>query len=118
MPLTDEQRAECRLRLERLREELRETAAAAGESAGVVELDQTRVGRLSRMDALQGQAMAAASQQRAVTQLRQVDAALARLESGEFGVCPSCGEDIDPRRLLLQPTVTLCLACTEARERA
>ena len=117
MSLTREQRDQARHKLERLRAELNETAAAAGESAGVVELDQTRVGRLSRMDALQGQAMASAARQRAVAGLRRVEAALARLDTDEFGVCRSCDEEINPRRLLNDPAAVLCLRCAEARER-
>ena len=48
-----------------------------------VELDQTRVGRLSRMDAMQGQAMEAALEARRHGRIRAIDAALRRIEEGE-----------------------------------
>jgi DnaK suppressor protein len=60
----------------------------------VVELDQTRVGRLSRMDAMQLQAMAKAGQARAKVELGRIDAALRRLDGGTYGECLDCGEAI------------------------
>lgn len=78
---------------------------------GTVTLDQQSVGRLSRMDALQQQAMAQATQRRRDGQRRRIEAALARIEDGEFGYCTECGEDIDPDRLAFDPSVALCLSC-------
>jgi len=83
-----------------------------------VELDQASVGRLSRMDAMQGQAMAIASQQRSENQLRLIEAALARIAAGDYGICLRCEEDINPRRLALDPTLPLCIACASAREKS
>lgn len=80
-------------------------------SADVVELDQSRVGRLSRMDAMQAQAMAQASLARRDATLRKVAAALVRLERGEFGVCESCDLPINPKRLEFDPAATLCIDC-------
>ncbi len=85
-------------------------------SSEVVELDQTRTGRLSRMDALQLQAMAKAGQARSQQELRRIEAALRRLEGGAYGDCLDCGEPIAPARLEANPTVTLCVACASARE--
>ena len=85
-------------------------------AAEVVELDQTRQGRLSRMDALQGQAMAKESEQRRVMALRRLKAALSRLEAGDFGVCQDCGEDIAKARLSADPACTLCVECASAQE--
>lgn len=76
-----------------------------------VTLDQQSVGRLSRMDALQQQAMAKATQTRR-SQLRQrILAALARMDDDEFGYCTDCGEQIPPKRLELDPTVPTCVNC-------
>lgn len=90
-----------------------ETGDAA---ASVVELDQSRVGRLSRMDALQAQSMSQASQRRRVQQLRDIAAALNRIEAGTFGVCLDCDEPINPKRLSFDPSVRYCLGCATERD--
>lgn len=77
----------------------------------VVELDQQAVGRLSRMDALQGQAMARATEQRRAIRRQRIAAALARLDADEFGYCDECGEAIPEGRLRLDPTTMLCVSC-------
>lgn len=76
-----------------------------------VVLDQQSVGRLSRMDALQGQAMAQAMQSRRNGRTRAIDAALERLSGEDFGWCEDCGEYIGTRRLDLDPTILRCVAC-------
>ncbi len=43
--------------------------------------------------------------------LREIKAALARVEEGEYGVCGECGEDIGVARLKAQPFATLCVEC-------
>lgn len=48
--------------------------------------------------------------------LQVVNDALHRLESGSFGVCESCGAEIDPRRLAHDPALSLCIACQSAAE--
>ena len=77
-----------------------------------VELDQQAVGRLSRMDALQGQAMAKATAARRDQQAKRIDLALQRISSGEFGECLDCGEDMPTGRLDLDPTAALCVSCS------
>ncbi len=74
-------------------------------------LDQSAVGRLSRMDALQAQAMAKATSTRRAQRRRRIAAALSRMDDGDFGYCTDCGEDIAPARLDLDPTVPSCIAC-------
>jgi DnaK suppressor protein len=46
-----------------------------------------------------------------------VDAALARLDAGEYGVCADCEQEIDPRRLAALPYALLCTECAQRRER-
>lgn len=75
------------------------------------ELDQTRVGRLSRMDAMQMQAMAQASQERRKTRLVKVDTALKRLETDDYGFCKNCDEPIEEKRLNFDPTIQVCMDC-------
>jgi DnaK suppressor protein len=106
-----------RARLLQMRAELLTTDDTARDAARPVTLDQSSVGRVSRMDAMQGQAMAVAAQQRRALQLRGIEAALARIDAGEFGICQSCGKDIDPRRLEFDPTAALCIACANALEK-
>ncbi|MBT8089945.1 MAG: TraR/DksA family transcriptional regulator [Gammaproteobacteria bacterium] len=103
-------------RLLKLRAELEAEAEAAEGSAAIVELDQSKVGRLSRMDAMQAQAMAQASCQRRDATLRRITAALKRLDDGDYGVCHDCDEPINPRRLEFDPTVLLCIDCASKYE--
>jgi DnaK suppressor protein len=102
--------------LEGLRDELHAETDTGREAAGIVELDQSRVGRLSRMDALQAQAMSVAAQRRRAVLLARVQSALARLDNGDYGVCLRCGEWIAAARLDVDPTVTLCIDCASADE--
>ena len=108
--------SEMRARLLTLREELETATVASGESSQVVELDQARVGRLSRMDAMQAQQMAQASGRRRELMLRRITAALARIDSGDYGVCESCDESINPKRLEFDPTAVLCIQCASKAE--
>jgi DnaK suppressor protein len=99
------------------RRELQQLDSDSDQARNPVTLDQTSVGRLSRMDAMQGQAMAEATHQRRLAELRRIDAALRRLEHGDYGQCLACEEPIPEARLAFDPTATLCIACAEARER-
>ncbi len=76
-----------------------------------VALDQQSVGRLSRMDSLQVQAMVKAEDARRVQELRKVDAALARLEADEYGDCVQCGNEIAKARLENDPATPFCIDC-------
>ena len=100
-------------RLRARREELLRLTAAHEDESDPVELDQSSVGRLTRMDALQSQAMAAEVERRRELELARIDSALERIEQGEYGYCVSCGEPIAPKRLELDPATPLCLSCAE-----
>jgi DnaK suppressor protein len=95
------------------REELATVTAVSDEAARPVELDQASVGRLSRMDAMQAQSMAQESVRRRKLMLTQIEGALRRIESGEFGACYVCGEDIGMDRLRFDPTTTRCIGCKD-----
>jgi DnaK suppressor protein len=103
-------------KLLKLRAELEAAAETAEGSAAIVELDQSKVGRLSRMDAMRAQAMAKASAQRRDEQLQSIAAALKRIEDDEYGSCVECDERINPKRLEIDPTVTLCIDCASKIE--
>lgn len=108
--------SEMRARLLALRQELETATVASEESSQVVELDQARVGRLSRMDAMQAQQMAQASGRRRELMLRKITASLARIGRGDYGVCQSCDESINPKRLEFDPTAVLCIQCANKAE--
>ena len=107
---------DMRTLLLRLRNDLEAVADTGDKSAATVELDQSRVGRLSRMDALQAQAMAQASGRRRDQALRDITAALARIDSGDYGLCESCEEPIAEKRLQFDPAARLCIACASSAE--
>jgi len=86
-------------------------------SSNTVELDQNRVGRLSRMDAMQGQAMAQASAERQSRKLHAIEAALQRIDDGVFGLCLHCDEAIAAGRLEIDPATEHCINCAEKLER-
>jgi DnaK suppressor protein len=50
-------------------------------------------------------------------QLAMIDAALTRIETGEYGVCVDCGAEIDPKRLRVLPFALVCTECATRRER-
>ena len=111
MTLTDWQ-----ARLEAQRAQLLSDLNNGAAASAPVELDQTRIGRVSRMDALQQQAMSKAADQRRRLELRQIEAALGRIQDGSFGYCAQCEEPIEDNRLAFSPANPLCLKCAEARE--
>jgi DnaK suppressor protein len=49
--------------------------------------------------------------------LRNVRAALDRIEEGSFGVCLHCEEDISPKRLAAVPFTAFCIVCQEIADR-
>jgi len=100
--------------LQSLKTQLEDTTGGAA----TVELDQSRVGRLSRMDALQSQAMHTESLNRAQRQVAALQHALARLETDEFGLCGQCDEEIAEARLRHNPAAVLCIACAEKKEQS
>ncbi|HEX6142611.1 MAG TPA: TraR/DksA C4-type zinc finger protein [Geminicoccaceae bacterium] len=103
-----------RRRLEAERDELQESSEHSEAARRPVTLDQPSLGRLSRMDALQDQAMALATEERRQRRRQRIGAALERLERDEYGLCVRCGEEIGPKRLELDPSVPTCLACADA----
>ncbi len=99
-----------------LRESLLKAQETGEQAEQTVELDQTRVGRLSRMDAMQAQAMSIETGRRRRQKLLQIEAALKRIDENDYGFCQSCGEEIAPARLEIDPTVVLCINCASKRE--
>jgi len=97
--------------LEDERADLLHVSEATAEEQRPVELDQQSVGRLSRMDALQVQAMAQALGARRQGRLLRIEAALRRLDAGDYGFCEECGENIPAKRLEIDPATERCVDC-------
>lgn len=98
-----------------LRKKLIDQSQSTEEDTKTVELDQSRIGRLSRMDAMQSQAMAVEAKRRRDIQLQRIEAALKRIENESYGLCVNCEDEIDPDRLEFDPTTFLCIECAENR---
>lgn len=100
-----------------LKTELENLQAISHSTRKPVMLDQTTVGRLSRMDALQAQAMSHETQRRRGIQIQKIIGALQRIEKDEYGYCLKCDEAIDPKRLDFDLTAFLCIDCAKATEK-
>lgn len=87
------------------------------DSRSAVELDQTSVGRVSRIDAMQAQQMALASERQRREELVRIEAALTRIADGTFGQCRVCGEYIAIKRLEFDPSVATCIECARGGAR-
>jgi len=94
-----------------LRAELTELENISSEATKPVQLDQSMVGRLSRMDAMQGVEMAKEASRRRKQQLARIPSALERIALGHYGRCTLCDEDIVIGRLHIDPTYTRCINC-------
>ena len=103
------------LLLER-KQELEASIAAQHQDNSPKELDQARIGRLSRMDALQQQAMGKAAENLARIELQRIQTALERLDEGEYGFCILCEEEIALKRLLFDPSLLTCIECARQAE--
>ena len=101
----------ARQRLLDLKAELEQLSRMAEDDRATVELDQQSVGRLSRMDALQRQAMAEAAERARTLEIQKIDVALKRIEDDEYGYCIDCGEEIADKRLSVDPAASHCIKC-------
>lgn len=111
MALNDKQLKSFKIRLLAMRDELDALSKMSADSRKPVELDQSSVGRLSRMDALQGQAMQLETERRRDIERQRINAALERLETGDYGYCTVCEEDIAIKRLEHDPSAPNCIDC-------
>lgn len=101
----------ARAALSARRAELVSLSEITADARATVALDQTNVGRLSRMDALQSQAMAQATERQRAAEIARIDAALQRIEDDEYGACVECGEEIPDKRLEIDPAASHCVRC-------
>lgn len=114
--LNEEQIAELRGDLVELKGELERILASSADSEQPVALDQSAVGRLSRMDAMQVQAMAQANRRSLKLRLELVGQAQRLLEEDDYGYCRRCADPIGFARLKARPESPFCLSCQGAIE--
>lgn len=116
LPLSQQEIARLRSLIEARLSSLTDVEANKRENARPVELDQTRVGRLSRQDALQSQALSVASLERNRVEIQRLRQALEKIEDGEYGCCTECGELIPVARLEIDPAADYCVSCAAGLE--
>lgn len=110
-PLTPGQVEQVREELLRALAKIERSMKTTDRAARPVKLDQTSVGRLSRIDALQNQGLTQNLQERERAKHAQITEALRRIEEGSYGTCTGCGQPIQFERLLVFPEVLTCAAC-------
>lgn len=98
-------------RLEAKRSELESLSDISREARDTVELDQQAVGRLSRMDAMQQQAMAEAQERTRQLDLQRIEQAYRRIRDEDYGYCAVCDEEIPDGRLAIDPMAERCVKC-------
>ena len=98
-------------RLEAKQSEIEMQSAISQESRDVVELDQQAIGRLSRMDAMQQQAMAEAQERSRKLDLTRIEMAYRRINNDEYGYCTECDAEIPDGRLAIDPMAERCVNC-------
>lgn len=101
-------RGEIERQLERLERSMRVT----DEGLKPVELNPAAVGRLSRIDELQNQALLKNLHEREQIKLGGLLKALRRMEKGVYGRCVECGGEIPVDRLLVFPEASTCVGCS------
>lgn len=106
--------AKFRARLAEELEALSGEGELGAEDRATVTLDQQAVGRLTRVEAMQRQAMAEARDRRRKMREARIRAALQRIEDKEFGWCAECGDEIAQRRLEIDATLGTCVGCARA----
>lgn len=111
--MNQEDLEQFRAKLTAMQDEIRAISESAAQDLKPVALDQTSVGRVSRVDAIQLQQMSQEAARRRRQLLVKIEGALRRIESERFGLCFLCGIEIDRRRLNTDPTITRCRDCVE-----
>lgn len=108
---SSDQVAELRAIIEDELRVLQRSMRISEETRAPVTLDQSSVGRLSRMDAIQSQAMQQGLHERELGRLGALESALRRIDEGSYGSCETCGELIPFGRLLVLPEARTCATC-------
>ncbi len=101
----------ARKRLARRKAELEEMSKLSEEARSTVTLDQQAVGRLSRMDSMQQQAMAEAQERLRQRDLMRIEMAERRINNDDYGYCTECDAEIPDGRLEIDPMAEKCVGC-------
>jgi DnaK suppressor protein len=115
-PLSDEEALSIKHLLVELKADIEARIQNQEKDTQPVLLDQQSVGRVSRIDAIQQQQMAKASQAQNIRLLAKIDLAFGRFATELFGSCQQCEEPIELARLKIQPFASLCIDCQESSE--
>lgn len=111
--MADAALADLRALLEDERAHLRHQLAELGHGEeGRLDYDQNFADS-SQVTAERGEAEALATQLKDT--LAEVEHALGKLDSGDYGTCESCGRAIAPARLEAKPAARLCIDCASKR---
>ncbi len=111
--LTAAQLTQLRDELERQLVKLEKSMIVTDEALKTVELDQSAVGRLSRMDSLQNQGIAQGLREREMVGLALIQEAIRRLDARTYGICIECGVEVAFERLLVFPESATCVPCSD-----
>jgi RNA polymerase-binding transcription factor len=111
--MTDLASADLRAQLERERDDLRHQLEELGFGEGGLPDYDSNFADSSQVTAERGEAEALATKLKET--LDEVEAALAKFDTGTFGVCESCGQPIPPARLEAMPAARFCIDCASKR---
>jgi DnaK suppressor protein len=114
--LNHKQRSHLEEKLRELKDDIESQLQRNESSSAPVELDQTLVGRVSRVDALQQQGIALNSRRNLMLRQKKILAALQAMASGDYGYCQECDKQIGYARLTVKPEANLCLKCQEKQD--
>jgi len=109
--LTSVQLAELRADLDRQLAKLIKSMVVTDAALEPVALDQTAVGRLSRIDSLQNQGLTRNLREREEVKLALIQKSLERMEKGTYGACTTCGNPVPFERLVVFPEAPTCADC-------
>lgn len=109
--LTPDQLTELQAELDRQLAKLIKSMAVTKAALEPVMLDQTTVGRLSRIASLQNQGLAKNLAEREQVKLALIQKSLERMEQGSYGVCTECGDPVPFERLFVFPEAPTCAGC-------
>jgi DnaK suppressor protein len=116
MSFSHSQKNQLKKLLESQLVDLKKQIALSAESSKIVSLDQTMMGRVSRIDAIQQQKIALASFERDKQHFHKLEIALKNIDDEDFGYCIECDESISFSRLMIKPESTFCVACQQKNE--
>lgn len=110
--MDESRKDELRNKIEEELKGLKSSVASLEEQVKPVSPDAS-LGRLTRLDNMNNQAVARDSLSKAKVRILKLERALKRMDDPDFGYCEECGEEIPLRRLMLLPESTLCVGCAE-----